>query len=461
MTELAQETIQKPIKNDSKAPIPGESIPEREKEDASFREALRDIFGWKNYRIYVGTAWVFNAFFVMQVYLNLYLRYIGWDYMTIGIVSSIAILAITVTRFLSGYVGDTMDRRMLSVMAMVMMGIHYVMMGISTEFFMVFGALLVFSMQDIARGGSSAYIMENIPKNHGGLAISMFKVGSALGIVTLLVFGMLIPIIGFVDGFRLIYITGGVLLLLCSCIRAKYLEGGEKPKISHKMSILRDFVSENKRAAVLAMKVMPGVLIIMALDATSDNLFRFAALIYTNEFLGVSVDSINLMVLLPLFVSIPLLLKIGRFTDKEGIKKAAMRVYVIMPICAMLLIIAPVIPIWIPFFSISSLNLIFGLEVIFTTPFLALTLKSLNDILWGVIIFAIIQKNLPKEDTAKTLGVVTIVGYLASAIAPSIGGFLFTYFSPIMLFLVVIGLNLIIIAVICKVPLENNQSTND
>ncbi|MBD3408021.1 MAG: MFS transporter [Candidatus Lokiarchaeota archaeon] len=457
MTEVTQEAVPT-AKDNEVSKIDQKSNHCAEQQVVGIREALKEIFAWKNYKIYVSTAWVFNAFFVMQVYLNLYLRYIGWDYLTIGVVTSISIFAITITRFLSGYVGDTVDRKMLSVSAMVMMGIYFLLMGISTEFLIVFTALLVYSLQDIARGGSSAYIMENIPKKHGGLAVSMFKIGGAFGILTLIVFGMLIPVLGFVDGFRVISITGGVLLLVCSCIRAKYLDASEKQESSIELSILRDFISENKRAAILAMKVMPGVLIIMALDATSDNLFRFASLIYTNEFLGVSVDSINLMILLPLFISIPLLLKIGRFSDTKGIKKAAMRIYAIMPICALLLVIAPIIPIWLPLENIASLHLVFGLEVVFTTPFLALALKSLNDILWGVLIFTIIQKNLPKRDTAKTLGIVTIIGYLASGLAPSIGGILFTFFNPTMLFFVVIGLNMIILIVIAKIPLETNTS---
>jgi cyanate permease len=117
-----------------------------------------------------------------------------------------------------------------------------------------------------------------------------------------------------------------------------------------------------------------------------------------------------------------------------------------MPLCALLLLIAPIFPYWVPEFVRNQADSVFnGLGAIFSTPFVALVLKSVNDSVWYLLLLTIIQKNLPRRDTAKILSVFWFIVYLLSSIGPFVGGFIFQYFYQGYLFVVVFVLNLIIL----------------
>ncbi|MFX0108440.1 MAG: hypothetical protein ACFE7R_09170, partial [Candidatus Hodarchaeota archaeon] len=224
-------------------------------------------------------------------------------------------------------------------------------------------------------------------------------------------------------------------------------------------ALWRDFLSENAQTVRLIFAIMPGVVGVIALDSISDSIFNYGALIYTNEFLYIDVTGINIMVLVPLIISFPLLFKVGRISDQRGIRRAALMVYSIMPVCALLLIIAPQFPYWAPLFMVDGANSILnGLGIVFTTPFLALVTKGVNDQLWGLVYITLIQKRMPRTDTSKILGVFWSIIFIINPIGPFLGGLIFTYFYPSVLFLVVLCANLIILGGIARFGLEGNTS---
>jgi MFS family permease len=428
----------------------------------SVRAALKAIFAWRNYSIYLGTAWIFNATAAIYGYFNLYLYQIGWDFMTLGIVSSITAIISATARLLGGYVGDIANRKHLSVIGMFLAAIFNLIMGWSTEFVLIFIALILYSLIDLAKGGSTAYIMDNIPRDHSGLAISLFTAGTSFGIITLVVFHGIMPYLGFIEGLRLMFFIAGCLVMIGTIIRAVFLEGGEQERREQVGPVWKDFLSENKRAVMSIMAMMPGVLGIVMIDALSDSLFKFGALIYTNEFLNVDFAGINIIVLVPLIVAVPLQLKIGRMSDRKGIKRTAIAIYSVMPICAFLMMIAQQFPYWAPQEFMNFANqLIPGLGVIFTTPFVAIVVKYINDTLWYLVLLTMIQKNMPRTDTAKILGVFWFIVFIFTPIGPFLGGIIFTFLDPATLFGLVCVANILILVAITRVGFENGNSLEE
>jgi len=427
-------------------------------ERSGVKAALKAIFAWRNYSIYLGTAWLFNAISAIYGYFNLYLYHIGWDFILLGTVFTITSIISAVARLMGGYLGDIANRKNLSVVAMFMAATFNLIMGWSTEFVLVFAALILYAVIDLAKGGSTAYIMDNIPKDHSGLAISLFTAGSSFGIITLFAFHGLIPLMGFAEGLRLMFFIAGCLLMIGTAIRAIYLEGGEQERNDQQGSLWKDFVSENARAVKLILAVMPGVLGIVVLDAISDSLFKFGALIYTNEFLNIDFAGINIIILVALTVGVPLQLKIGRMSDRKGMKRTAVAVYAVMPICAFLLMIAQQFPYWAPQEFMDSANQLFpGLGVIFTTPFIAIVAKYINDTLWYLVLLTLIQKNMPRTDTAKILGVFWFIVFSFSTVGPFLGGLIFTYLDPSALFALVVVANILILGAITRFGFENGS----
>jgi MFS family permease len=424
---------------------------------------LREILSSHNYVVYLVTAWVFNAFTVLYSFLNLYLRQgLAWDFIVIGVVMSITSIITAVMRFIGGYVGDVTDRKVLAVTAMLLASMFHLLMGVSEDFVLIVFALIIYSTIDIAKSGSSAYLMEIIPENHSGFAISLFTAGRFFGIITLVTFSLLTAFVGFAYGFRLMFLISGMLILLGTIGRAFFLKGMSSHSTTIASNHLRNFVHDNIRAIRYIFTAMPLVVTIVVIDAISDSLFKFGALIYANEVLGVSITGINIIMLFTLTISSILVLKTGRISDKRGVKTAAIAIYSIMPISALLLILAPIFPYWVPSFIPDSADMfIMGIGVIFSTPFLGILMKYVNDTLWWLVIQVIVKKQLPHEDTSKVLAVFMTIVYLFMASGPFIGSLLFTFFDPSHLFMLVLILNaLILFTLLISNSFDDNVMNN-
>jgi len=434
-------------------------IPGPEEENPGWRQSFRDIFSWRNYTVYLLTAWTFNAMAALWSFFNLYLRTLQWEFITIGTTLSVVAMVSVFARLIGGYVGDVVDRKKLAVVAMLLTASYFLIIGLFTDFSYVVIGLIILGMNDVAIGGSSAYIMDNIPSKHSGLALSLFMVGRSLGTVTILVFLIIEPILGFAETFRRMYLLTGVFLLICAAARAYYLDPNPQKGRVEGTPLWKDFVAENRQAIGILVRMMPGVLIVVIIDALSDSLFGFGALIYTNEILGVSYRGIAIMMFVYLAILIPLLLKTGRMSDTKGARGTALAVYIFMPICAGLLLVAPIFPQWAPdWLIIATEARMEGLGVIFTTPFLAIVIKMVNDVLWYTILLALIRKRIPRKDTAKILAMFWAVVYLCQSIGPLIGGVIFTYFEQSYLFVIVLGLNFLILGALAKNGLVSDEA---
>jgi MFS family permease len=288
--------------------------------------------------------------------------------------------------------------------------------------------------------------MDNIPKRHSGLGISLFSAGRVFGIVTLGVFVILSQPDNFGVALQSMFLLGGVFLTFSAIARAILLKGSAPVAKREGVSLFRSFFQENKRALSMLLKAVPGMIAIVILDSLSDALFKFGSYLYIYDQVQIKIPGLTLMTIVTIIVSVPLLLGSGRFSDRRGERKTALLVYSLMPLCALLLLISPIFPYWVPEFVRNQADSVFnGLGAIFSTPFVALVLKSVNDSVWYLLLLTIIQKNLPRRDTAKILSVFWFIVYLLSSIGPFVGGFLFQYFYQGYLFVVVFVLNLIIL----------------
>ncbi|MHA2359899.1 MAG: hypothetical protein ACXAB5_06475, partial [Candidatus Thorarchaeota archaeon] len=202
----------------------------------------------------------------------------------------------------------------------------------------------------------------------------------------------------------------------------------------------------NKRAVGILLKMVPGLVVVIIIDSLSDALFRFGSYIYINEEVGIEIPGLIVMSLVTIMISVPLLLGAGRLSDRYDVKKLALLVYSVVPISAILLYVSPIIPYWAPISTINGAeSVMVGLGAIFSTPFLAIIMKSVNDSVWILLLLIIIKKNLPRQDTSKILSVFWFIVWMCASIGPYVGGVVFEYFYQGDLFLVVLVLNLLIL----------------
>lgn len=428
-------------------------LDEVHEENIGIRASLSTVFSWSNFRIYLATAWIFNAFTYLGSFFNLYLWSIVPSLVFIGAIGTITAAIGTTARFFGGYVGDTVNRKSLAVASMFIMATYYLMIGLFTDPLLIFVALTIYVSVEITKGGSTAYIMDNIPREHSGFALSLFTAGRALSIITLVVFGVLYPISGFA-AFRQLHLVGGILLLVSTILRAVYLESSPQQGREAGSKLWKSFVDDNRRALKVLLSLIPGMIIVCIFDSISDSFFKLGALIYMQEELNIDVPSMVIMIIVTLVIQVPLLLKVGRLVDRKGVKSTALMVYAIMPISAALLILASIYPEWAPAsFIMTADTLLPGLGVIFKTSFLAVVLKYVNDTLWYTIMLVLIRKKLPSTDTSKILSLFWFIVWISASLGPLVGGLISEATSIVSLFVMVLILNILILVAIARYDL--------
>jgi len=428
-------------------------LDEVQEQNIGIRASLSAVFSWSNFRIYLVTAWIFNAFVYLYSFFNLYLWSIVPSLVFIGTIGTVIGVIGTFARFFGGYVGDTVNRKNLAVVSMLIMAIYFLMIGLFTDPLLIFVALTIMVSAEITKGGSTAYVMDNIPREHSGFALSLFTAGRALSIITLAIFGILYPIYGF-EAFRQLYLAGGILLLVSAILRVLYLESSPQQGRAAGSKLWKSFIDDNKRALNTLLALIPGLIIVCIFDSISDTFFNLGALIYMYEELFIDIPSMAIMFIVSLLIQVPLLLKVGRLIDRKGVKSAALIVYAMMPVSAALLIVAYWIPDWAPLsFAIAANSIIPGLGVIFKTSFLAVVLKYVNDILWYTIILVLIRKRLPSKDTSKILSLFWFIVWITASFGPLVGGLISEATSIMSLFVMVFILNIIILGAIARYDL--------
>lgn len=298
-------------------------------------------------------------------------------------------VAVLIGEFVSGYLADNYDRKKLASVTMAINGVGYFLFVFAFDIWSIAIAWLMFAISSFTGKGGTAYIMEQIDRRHGGVAMSLFTLGTVFGLVPLFALGVLLNIgHTFVAVMRIMFFVSGVAYIVCAAIRIVWLDptsGQKRPDCSK--NIVRDFLRENVRGLRTLVKVFPVFIAVLSLDALSDTLYGFSSLYYVNETLSFGIADINLMMLLTLTISIPLTLLLGRFFDKHGGRRLTTVVYSVMPVAIGLLILAQSVPYVAPSEWITIADSIYpGLSVIFSLAFIATAVKSINDVLWFSVI---------------------------------------------------------------------------
>ncbi|MDF1537953.1 MAG: MFS transporter [Candidatus Thorarchaeota archaeon] len=447
---------------------------QEEEKPSTLRNDFTILMKDRSFRVLLVTGWIMYGIDKVFSYMNLYLRALGWSFVLIGAVSSLYLLVRTAARFVGGFIGDTRNRRTMSVATMGLTSVAWLMLGISAEFWMVVSAYMFFGFISFIRSGASAYLYTRIPRKPRdlmGLGNSLFQsvgpIWSLPVLFALAIWTNMFPLVVLIQD---LFLFGGFLLFFCTLLRWRhlshdksspedYLDGNPIPKF-------RNVITENIRAVKIIISLVPGLLLIGVLDTLSDAMFNYGALIYANEFAGVSYAGISLILIVVVLVQAPLGLMIGRKMgiNDENKYKAALGIYSIIPLSVALVLVAPSYP-FIPFIPhewIQWAGVLFpGGEVIFSTVFLGLILKSINDNLWATILFTVIGSKFPKKDWGKTSSMYFSIVVLIATIAPTLAGVMFESIGPEWMFAMLIMLNiaLIITIVATKFGMTPQSST--
>jgi len=429
-----------------------ETTPMKDQEDdvsgLSWFQSVRRVLSNRNWAIYLGTVWIYSSMGVLNQYFTLYFRDIGLSLMFV--VNMIG------TSF-SGYLADNYDRRKLSGVTMIVNGIAFLILASSTDMLAITISMIIVGLSAFTGTAGQAYSMEQVDRRLGGVANSLFTLGTTWGLLPLFLVTILLGMgTGFIATMQLLLLIAGVLYMIAALVRFTALKSLPKPdRAERDGNILRDFLGENIRGLKLLFRVFPVFVAVISIDAFSDAFYRFGSLYYVNETLAFTIEEINLMILVTLIFSVPLTLYLGRVFDKRGGRGLTIAVYAVMPIAVGLLILAEQIPYVAPANWLAWLDSVYpGLSIMFSLAFIATALKSINDTLWFSILGTYILKSLPRQDLGKILSLTMVVVLLFVSIGPIPAGIIYDLWQGLPLLYTVVILNIIILIVLITKNIE-------
>ncbi|MDF1540864.1 MAG: MFS transporter [Candidatus Thorarchaeota archaeon] len=414
-------------------------------------QSVKHVTKNPNWTLYLITVWIYGAMNVLYQYFNLYFRDIGISYITVGILTSALIVVRLIGNVVSGYLADNYDRRKLSVFTMTCSGIGYMMLVFVQDILLVALAMIIMGLSAFTGTAGIAYQMQQVDRRFGGVAQSLFNLGTSLGLLPLYFISALLGAgYGFIYVMQVLLYGSAILYFICAAIRAFGLESIPIPRrVNQSGSVLRDFIGENVRGLRLLIRVFPVFVAVICIDALSDSFYGFANTYYLNETLNFGLGDINLMFLITLMISIPLTLYLGRFFDKHGGRNLTIAVYAVMPVSISLLIIARFVPYYAPLEWIFFIDQVYpGLGVIFTLAFLATAMKSINDTLWWSVLGTYIQKSLPRQDLGKLFSLTTVIILAFVSLGPIPAGWIYTNWQGLPLLFITLIINIVILIVL-------------
>ncbi len=424
--------------------------------DISWSQSVKKLMENKNFRVFIITNWIMASLGVVQTFFGLYLRDLGISYILLGTLMSSMTIVTLLGTLVASYLADNYNRRNLAIVTMVFNGLGFFILSFADSFEIVALGLITIATSNFTGQGGTAYIFQVTDRRYGGVAVSLFMLGTLFGLGPLYAMGIMFNSgWQFIAIMRAVFFIGAVAYLITIIIRLIWLESTPIPERERNQSIIRDFILETKRGLKLLFRVFPIFVTIIMIDALSDSMYNFSNLFYVNETLDFNIGQIFLMVLITLGISVPLTLLLGRSFDRKGGKRITIAVYSIMPLALSLLLIAQYVKFIAPQEWVAALDAFYpGLGVILSLAFIATAMKTTNDSLWGTTINAYIQKSLPRADLGKMLGLSTLLVLVIGTIAPIFSGFIYTYYQGVPLILGAIILNLVILAILATKNIE-------
>ncbi|MHA2425042.1 MAG: MFS transporter, partial [Candidatus Thorarchaeota archaeon] len=420
---------------------------ELDPKNMSWFQSVRQVTKNRNWTLYLITVWIYGAMNVLYQYFNLYFRDIGISYFSVGVLTSGLLVVRLLGNLVSGYLADNYDRRKLSVFTMIFSGLGYMLLVFVQDFLLVAIAMIIMGLSAFTGTAGIAYQMQQVDRRFGGVAQSLFNLGTSLGLLPLYFISVLLGAgVDFISVMQILLFSSSILYFVCAGIRAFGLESIPMPKRKvESQNLLRDFMRENVRGLKLLVRVFPVFVAVICIDALSDSFYAFANTYYLNETLNYGLGEINFMFLITLLISVPLTLYLGRFFDKHGGRKLTIAVYSIMPVSISLLIVARFVPNYTPDSWLLAIDQVYpGLSVIFTLAFLATAMKSINDTLWWSVLGTYIQKSLPRQDLGKLFSLTAVIILAVVSLGPIPAGIIYTNWQGLPLLFITLIINIFI-----------------
>lgn len=413
-----------------------------------FIRSLKIVFSSRNFVVILLTNYTGGLFLAAWVYLNLFFRDIGISYFELGLADAWAMGLGLFTTMFGGYFADKHIpfRKYMATFNKFFMGIAALFIVFVTDFPGLIMVWTVFGFSQFCQASIDPILFESLPPEQMGTGTSLFTLGGIFGILGLVVVGFLIHD-NFVAGLKIFWLIASASSFIDFFIRWKFLEQTESVQTSgteKNNHFLRDLLEQYQVGLKVLLTTIPLFLFVFLLDVASDINYRFAQNFYLNEEVGMGYNAINYIMIGATILGVIGGLFAGRLLDRsENEAKVMFLAYFLLPFSVLLLFYSPSIPLWTTTFPNGEIY-----EVIASTAFIAVLIKSGNDVIWRTIAWGAVGRKLPREHTGKVMAILNMVVLLLGVGISPIVGYIYQTEGGQPLLIIAMILNVVILCLL-------------
>ncbi|MFW9856295.1 MAG: MFS transporter [Candidatus Thorarchaeota archaeon] len=392
---------------------------ELKQENIGLLESLKIVFRSRNFVVILLTNYTGSFFFAAWIYFNLFFRDIGISYFELGIANAFFFLIAMFATLFGGFWADRHGgaaRRLMATFNKFFIGIAALLLTLVNDIYGLLIVWTIFGLGQFCQAAIDPILFESIPPKQMGIGTSLFTVGGIFSILGLVSVGVLIQG-DFVEGLRLFFLLTSISSFVDFLIRFKFLKVStnhfESPPARNP---LREMFGQYRTGLNVFLVTIPLFALVFFIDVISDTSFQFAQNFYLNETVQMSYTAINYTMIGASCIGVIGGLVAGRLLDRtENEAKIMFQVYFLLPFSVLLLYYSPIFSQWITLLPGEEVW-----QVISSTAFIAVVIKSGNDVVWRTVAWGAVGRQLPREHTGKVMAmlamVISFVGFISSPI---------------------------------------------
>lgn len=376
---------------------------------------------FKGNALTISVSWIFIVFSnsITSVYYSKYLQALGAGPFIIGLLATLYLYLVSISRIIGGYISDRWGRRKIICILTYVIAFVQLLYATAPSWEWIILAVVITSFALTYQTALDAMVADSIPPENRGIGFSIVHFISYLPSIfaPYLIISLVIAF-DLEHGVRIAYFLSFILILIAAIIRNKFLKETltvkQKQSTNGLLELIKDVFVKFKEAIKRMDKSLARLIIAYSAYTFSLHLASRFWILYTIDELGFSIVEWGLITWAGFSIGILLMVPIGVIIEKIGRLKS--------------------------FFLGSIGTSIFSLIYITSKSFLIAIVSYTLISLWMLLAlnaFVALRADLmPRELRGRLIAATMIVINIINAPASMIGGYLFEYVNPMLPFII-------------------------
>ncbi|MGQ4913725.1 MAG: MFS transporter [Candidatus Asgardarchaeia archaeon] len=392
-------------------------------------EKIRSSFSFFHGNALVITvSWIFIVFSnrITAIYFSEYLQVLGATPFIIGIMYTVYLYLVSISRVIGGYISDKWGRRKIICMMTYVLAFVQLIYAFAPSWEWIFAAFIITAFTLVYQTALDAMIADSLPAENRGFGFSVVYFFSYLPSIAapFLAIYLIVFLNNFEKGVRLAFVLSFFLTLTAAIIRTKFLtetlENIENDNFKSAKELFKDFIAKFYDALKKIDRPLAMLIIAYGAYFFASNITSYFWILYALDVIGLSIVEWGYVSWAGVAIGIILMMPIGIIVEKIG----RLRSFIIGA------------------FGSALFGYFYLIAKDFQSALISYTMISLSMLLLINAFVALRADMMPREYRGRMMAAATIALSIVNAPSGIIGGYLYEYISPELPFLIFIGLSL-------------------